>query len=84
MQVSIDKFGRVLIPKAVRDHLGIKPGSVLQVSERDHEILLKVLTEKTSLQRKSGVLVFTGEATSDIESAIQKEREERFKDLFEK
>lgn len=82
MQVSIDKFGRVLIPKTVRDHLGIKPGTVLQISERDDEILLKLLTQKTSLQRENGILIFTGEAVSDIESAIEKEREERFKDLF--
>lgn len=83
MQVSIDKFGRVLIPKAVREHLGIKPGSVLEITEKDHEILLRLLTKKNPLQRKGNVLVFTGEASDDLESAIENEREKRLKDLFE-
>lgn len=83
MQVSIDKFGRILIPKELRSHLGIKPGSVFEISERNHEILLKLFVEKPLLQKKGNVLVFTGEATEDIESELEKLREERFKDLFE-
>lgn len=82
MQVAIDKFGRILIPKEVRDHLGIKPGCVLQLSEKNQQILLKLTPQKAPLQRKDGVLIFTGEAAGDIESAIEKERENRFKDIF--
>lgn len=28
MQATIDKAGRLVIPKAVRDHLGLRPGVV--------------------------------------------------------
>lgn len=82
MQTAIDKFGRVLIPKSMRDHLGIKAGAIVQILEHDHEILLKLVEHKPSLQRKGRVMVFTGEATEDIETAIQKEREDRMKDLW--
>lgn len=82
MQTSIDKFGRVLIPKSIRDHLGIKPGALVQVFEHDHEILLKLTKHKNSLKTKDGVLVFTGEATDDIESAIDKQRDDRIEDLW--
>lgn len=81
MQVAIDKFGRVLIPKVIRHHLGIRPGSVLQIEEHEHDILLKLVKSKTFLQRKKGVLIFTGEATGDLESAIQDDRERRLEDL---
>lgn len=81
MQVAIDKFGRVLIPKVIRRHLGIKPGSILQIEEHADDILLKLVEAKSPLERKQGVLVFTGEATEDLESVIQQERERRLEDL---
>lgn len=82
MHASIDKFGRVLIPKSIRDHLGIQAGTLVQVLEHDHEILLKLVDHENPLQRKDGILVFTGEATDDIENIINVEREKRLKDLF--
>lgn len=82
MQVAIDKFGRVIIPKEIRDHLGLKPGALLQIIEQDDNVLLKSVSQKKALSRKNGVLVFTGKAIGDIESAIEQERDERLKDLF--
>ena len=29
METTLDRFGRVVIPKQVRDDLGLKPGAVL-------------------------------------------------------
>jgi AbrB family looped-hinge helix DNA binding protein len=31
MEVTIDKFGRILIPKKIREALGLKPGQVLEL-----------------------------------------------------
>ncbi len=31
MEVVIDKFGRILIPKKIRDMLGLKPGQMLEL-----------------------------------------------------
>jgi len=28
METTLDKFGRIVIPKRVRDDLGLKPGAV--------------------------------------------------------
>jgi len=68
MQVEIDKFGRLVIPSAVRNHLGIKPGSILELQEQGHEIRLRLIDLKSLLKRKGGVLVYTAEATDDIDS----------------
>lgn len=62
MQVKIDKFGRLTIPKEVRNHLGIKPGSLLELHEQDNKILLRLVNHQAPLQRKGGVLVFNAEA----------------------
>lgn len=82
MQVEIDKFGRLIIPKAVRNHLGIGPGSVMELLEQNHQILLKPIDQKTSLKREGGVLVYTGSALDDIENAIDEDREDRLGRLY--
>jgi AbrB family looped-hinge helix DNA binding protein len=81
METLVDKFGRVLIPKAVRDHLGLKPGAVLQIIEKNHDVVLRMSEHESPLKRKGSVMIFTGRATGDIESAIQLEREKRLKDI---
>lgn len=82
MQTHIDKFGRVLIPKNIRDHLGFKPGDIIQVEELNHSLILKLVENKSPLIQEDNVLVFMGQATEDLESFINTEREKRLKDLF--
>lgn len=77
MEATLDKFGRIVIPKQVRDDLGLSPGSVLKIEERDQGIVLKPIAESTPLVLKDGILVFTGEVEDDIEAAVRREREER-------
>jgi AbrB family looped-hinge helix DNA binding protein len=80
MEAMIDKFGRVVIPKIVREHLGLKPGMILEIEEQDHEVLLKPTTQHI-IKNKGGVLVFVGEAIGNLEEGIQKIREERLKKI---
>lgn len=80
METTIDELGRILIPEQIRKDLGIGPGAVLRIEERDAGIFLSpeaVETEDPFLVRKGGVLVFTGQAVGDLESAVQRDREER-------
>lgn len=77
MEATLDKFGRIVIPKQVRDDLGLSPGSVLKIEERDEEIVLKPIVESTPLVLRDGVLVFTGEFEGDVEAAIRRDRNER-------
>ncbi len=75
--VTVDKSGRVLIPKALRDALGLKAGSVLIVEEGENELRLKPIENEEWLQEKEGVLVFCGRATGEIVDAVHRHREER-------
>ena len=81
METTLDKFGRIVIPKRVRDDLGLFPGSVLKIEERAKEIVLKPAPESTPLVLKDGVLVFTGEVEGDVETILRRDREERSRKL---
>lgn len=81
METTLDELGRILLPKEIRDDLGLGPGAVLRIEERDAGIFLKPeVSSETGdphLVRKGGVLVFTGQAEGDLESAIRRDRDER-------
>jgi AbrB family looped-hinge helix DNA binding protein len=79
MPATLDKFGRIVIPKRVRDDLGLEPGSVLKVEERGTDILLTPVSENSeaALEWNGGVLVFTGEALEDLTNVVERDQEER-------
>lgn len=80
IQITIDRFGRVVIPQEVREQLGLRPGTKLEVAhETNDSIVLKVVAPKPYLKRINGVLVIagTGKLDFDIVEAIKKGREDR-------
>lgn len=81
METQVDKFGRIVIPKRIRTDLGLKSGSVLYVEEHHHEIVLKVAEPAFPIKVEGGVAVYTGQAVTNIESAVQNDREERLKKI---
>jgi AbrB family looped-hinge helix DNA binding protein len=78
METSLDRFGRLVIPKKIRERMGLDPGSVLDIEESEGRIILKPVVEMAPIDIKDGVIVFTGRALEDIENAVRKHREERF------
>ena len=77
METTLDKFGRIVIPKRVRDDLGLKPGAVLQIEQADQKILMEPVNEGPRVVVKKGVLVFSGTATGNLVDAIRAHRRER-------
>ena len=77
METTLDKFGRVVIPKHIRDGLGLHPGSVLEIKEEDRGIFLTQVQEEPRVVMKKGVLVFSGVGVGDIKGAIRSHRNER-------
>lgn len=58
MKTTLDRFGRVLIPMEVRDHLGLNPGAVLEIVELEETILLKPKNDKVHVVVKAGYWSF--------------------------
>ena len=75
METKLDKFGRVVIPKQIREDLGLEAEAVLSVEERERQIILKVVDARPQLKQVGGVLVYTGKPTANIEDAIRKHRD---------
>ena len=73
MEITIDKFGRVLIPKKLRDQLALEEGASLSAEVDNGVIILK--PEQTSvLVNKGGVLVFCGEPETALKDAVKNDR----------
>lgn len=82
MEITLDKFGRVVIPKRLRERLGLGPGAVLEIEPGNGEdLLLRPRRPEPDLVEERGVLVFTGEPTEALERAVEKLREGRIRDL---
>ena len=41
METTLDKFGRIVIPKKIRDDLHLEPGDQIRVEENGQAIVLK-------------------------------------------
>ncbi len=79
MTITIDRAGRVVIPKEIRDRLHLQPGSELEIEVSGEEITLQAPTAETRLVEKAGVLVFDTQTESEIEIAsfINEQRSHR-------
>ncbi len=69
MTITIDRAGRMVIPKAIRDRLNLLPGTELEIEARGGEIKLKVSGTEPSLIRKGEVLVHHGTEKVDLDLA---------------
>lgn len=77
MKTTIDKFGRIVVPKEIRKHFGLVPGTQVEIGGHNREIVIRQITTRSPLQIEDGLLVFDGEATGDITSWVHKAREDR-------
>jgi AbrB family looped-hinge helix DNA binding protein len=80
-ETRVDEFGRVVIPKGIRSRLGLKRGTVLEIDEREQEIVLRPERVEPPVTVSKGVLVFTGAPAGDLEDALQRHREERLRSV---
>jgi AbrB family looped-hinge helix DNA binding protein len=81
MQITLDKFGRILIPKKLRERLGLRPDDVLEVQLEDGKLTLLPQRTPPPLRRKGRVLVVESGATANLGQALIHLREERLDEL---
>ena len=79
---KIDGFGRVLIPKAVRDHLGMRAGDAVSIVEEDGHVRIIPGSDSTVIRRASdGFLVLWAEPESIPTDPVAQMRESRLREL---
>ena len=77
-KITLDKAGRLVLPKPVRDRLKLDPGDALQLEADDDRIVLRPVRPKAMLRKELGVWVFQGEnvedSIPDLVDAIRRKR----------
>jgi len=84
METTLDRFGRIVIPKKIREHFNLKAGSPIRIEEVDQAIVLKPVQGEPKLVLKDGVLVFSGTPIGDLEQALDEDRKGRLKSMWGK
>lgn len=70
--VTIDKAGRVVLPKILRDQLHLSPGDTLDISVEDEQVTLRPRRTEPPLQKERGVWVLrTGEPLTAQETLAE-------------
>jgi AbrB family looped-hinge helix DNA binding protein len=80
MKLTIDRAGRIVLPKPLRDELQLAPGDSLEIDSSGEEIRLRPVRGTGPLRKKRGVWVFrAGEAltASTVEKTMREVRDER-------
>jgi AbrB family looped-hinge helix DNA binding protein len=82
--VSIDKAGRLVLPKVMRDALHLKPGDTLEIQKDDDTITLHLPRPSAELVKKNGMWVLRSAEplkTSSVD-LIAQDREDRIQTLI--
>jgi AbrB family looped-hinge helix DNA binding protein len=87
MELKVDKFGRVVLPKKLREHLGVGLSLRVEVKETRDGILLKPVRRESGLMMKDGILILRGSGMTDHnidwDKLIEDDREERIRHILE-
>ena len=82
-KTKIDNFGRIVIPKKLRDEFGISKSSEIEINTTDNdEIIIKPGTNKPFVKNKDGVLVVCSEPVGPLEDILEGDREERIRKIL--
>ncbi len=81
METSVDRFGRIVIPKKIREDFNLKAGTPIRIEENEQSIILTPEHGEPNLRVKDNVLVFSGTPIEDLGDALAKHRENRIKSL---
>jgi AbrB family looped-hinge helix DNA binding protein len=76
--ITIDAAGRLVLPKALRDRHGLRPGSELVVRDDGAEIHIRPVADGPPLREVNGFLVLTGASPSSVQE-IENDREDRLR-----
>jgi AbrB family looped-hinge helix DNA binding protein len=82
-RITLDKAGRIVLPKPVRDELQLEAGDTLELESSGDKITLRPARGNAQLRKKHGVWVLrsgeplTEETVERTAREIRRERDER-------
>ncbi|HEX4784048.1 MAG TPA: AbrB/MazE/SpoVT family DNA-binding domain-containing protein [Candidatus Sulfotelmatobacter sp.] len=85
--LTVDKAGRVVLPKPVRDELQLAAGDSLELESSEDQIVLRPVRGTAGLRKKQGIWVLDVDEPLTVESVnrtirdIRRQREESWTGL---
>lgn len=82
MTIKIDKAGRIVLPKPVRERFHLREGSELELEERSDGLTLRPVEQRSSMVQEKGVWVHLSKVPRGFDwgSVVEAIRDERIKD----
>jgi len=65
MRITLDRMGRIVVPKAIRDRFAMKPGDDLEITVESDGIHLRPAAPASPLTEEGGILVCSSAVPSD-------------------
>ena len=83
MHITIDRAGRIVVPKQFRDRFNLVAGTELEIEATGDGLRLRKVVSEPTLIRKKGFLVHHGPTRSaiDIVEFIRAERDSRSRQI---
>jgi AbrB family looped-hinge helix DNA binding protein len=84
-RLTVDKAGRVVLPKPVRDKLQLQAGDFLELESSNEQIVLRPVRGTAQMRMRDGIWVFrTGQPISaaSVNETIRQVRHERSESAF--
>ena len=84
MELRIDKAGRIVVPKLLRERLGFKPDTELEAIEQPGGVLLRRAEQRPSMIKVDGLWVHQGipQPGANWERILEDVREERIESVL--
>lgn len=85
--LNVDRAGRLVLPKPIREQLQLEPGEPLELESFDDHIVLRPVRGNASMYKKRGVWVFRGGAplkASAVRETIRRVRKDREESILGK
>jgi AbrB family looped-hinge helix DNA binding protein len=78
MRTTIDAAGRIVVPKPLRDQLGVQPGQVLELEVRDGRLEVEIAPVEMRLERGPyGPVAVAAEPLPTLSAEVVRETLER-------
>ncbi len=83
-KLTLDKAGRVVLPKPVRDEMQLGPSDTLQIETEGERITLRPVRPSAMPKKEFGVWVYQGEpADTSLPGLLDRERKRRTREIRE-
>jgi len=79
--LTVDRAGRIVLPKQLREQFNLHPGSQLEIALGPDRVELKPAETGMMLRRKRKLWVHHGRAQTSLDRAVTNLREERLRSV---